>query len=258
MKKLMMIGLALASMGMYACGGGDSTSATNPNDAASEFANPTGKLSSSNKQEVADAALNANKSSGVSSIAGLKKSSTADFIDFAGRTLNGQDLQACYSGSETSYTVDWECAAPIIMEGCTGAGETRGTYNQSAEYNEIIYNGFQINCPDFDYSCDGTMNYSTAAGNVGYTCGDLACEINDISFEFNGCTNPEGDYLIRVSGDSYVVESVVTSDGCNGTVVMTITDSEGTSTITCDIATHEGTTCTDADDVNTITSCTIN
>ena len=258
MKKLVIFGLALASFAMYSCSSDDGGSATNPNDAAAEFSNPTGKLSSSNKQEVAESALNAEKSNGASAIAALKSGSTVDFLNFSSRALNGSDLQACYSGSETSYTVDWECAAPIIMDGCTGAGETRGTYNQDAEYNEIVYDGFAITCPDFNYSCDGTMNYATGAGNTGYTCGDLSCEINDLSFEFNGCTNPEGHYLVRISGDSFVIESVVTSSGCSGTVSITVTDSDGTSTITCDIVSHEGTTCTDAGDVNTISNCTIN
>lgn len=258
MKKLMIVGLALASFAMYSCSSDDGASATNPNDAAEQFANPTGKLSSSNKKEVAEAGLNANKSNGVSSIAGLSKGSTADFLSFSNRALNQADLQACYSGDENSYTVDWECAAPLILDGCTGSGETSGTYNTDDQFTEVHYNGFAINCPDFDYSCDGTINYSTAPGNTGYTCGNITCDINEINFTFDGCTNPEGHYLVRISGETFVIESVVTNNGCNGTVTVTVTDSDGSSSITCDIASHEGTSCTDADDVNTISNCVIN
>ena len=147
MKKLLALSLALVGFGLYACGGdGGGAVSTNPNNAAAQFANPTGTVTSSNATAVAKASLSAQKSGGVGSFGALKKNSTADFLNFSNKTLNSTDFAACVTTSGTTSTTDWSCAAPAYDSNCTGAGTTKSTYNSDEKFTEIVYDGFELNC----------------------------------------------------------------------------------------------------------------
>jgi hypothetical protein len=220
MKKLIVLGLAAVGLSLYACSGGGNDT-PNPNNAAEQFENPTGKLTSSNANAVAQASLDAQNSNGISSIGALRQnkpsSSNINPSIFLGEN--------CIETSGNSTTLDWECFIPVVFEECTGSGNTVSTVDQGAELATTQYNEAGIDCPDggsevgFDFTCDGEITTSLNASNTGYSCYDLECTTNAQNTSFNGCVNPEGDLLVFVDGDSYVSLSVDVNADCSEVVM---------------------------------------
>ncbi len=251
--------LLAAAVALNGCGGGDD--AANPNNAAEEFSNPTGKLTSSNKNKVGQGALDASSSNGLAGIAGLIKGGTKSPFDKyrfpSVVALDSADIQSCIETSGSSSTIDYACFAPLINDTCTGSGTV--TTEGSETLATANYNNASISCTegdfDFDFTCNGSASYALEAENVGYACYDLECSVNEIDLTFDGCTNPEGDLLIRVEGESYVVLEISTDAGCEN-VTTQITDSEGTKTLTCEV-TDKDTPCSGLTDIRAVGSCTI-
>ena len=256
----MVLGLAIAGLSLYACGGGGNK-APNPNDAAEEFSNPTGSLSSSNAKDVSNASLKAYNANGTSSSASVLSKKSSQLLNpkyFPVSVVSQSDIQNCTSTSGNSTTIDWSCLAPAIDNECTGDGTTKTTTNDSQDYYTVEYNDFGLNCSgdaEFDFSCNGSVSYSTSSENFGVYCSDITCEFNEFTTTFDGCVNLEGHYLIRVDGDSYVLESIEQDGSCN-TLTLTIRDNNSTETIVCTVSdANQG--CSTIDDINTVTSCEI-
>lgn len=86
---------------------------------------------------------------------------------------------------------------------------------------------FPLDCgAGTEFSCDGEVNISIA--NAGVFCSDITCTSAGEDHSFEGCSNAEGDLLITVDGETFVVSSGISTDGTCTKVTMTITDSTGT------------------------------
>lgn len=262
MKKLMYLGLVATALSIYSCGGDNNSS--NPNDKAEEFSNPTGTLTSSNANAVGQASLDANGASGASnpfSLVGLSKTSSNSFggkydVPYT-HALDEDDAAECITTADTGEsTIDWECVFDLDTEDeCTGSGTTVTSIDTDGEgFYTLDYNDFAVNCGvDGEYSCDGTISISTET--VGLFCSDFTCNFNDLDHTFDGCVNAEGEILLNVDGESFVMTSIATDGTCSA-MTFSITDSTGTSTLTCDVTTaEEG--CSTVDGVQTVGSCTI-
>lgn len=262
MKKLMYLGLVATALSLYSCGG-DNKNSSNPNDKAEEFSNPTGTLTDSNANDVGQASLDANNASGADNPFNFTELSKTSDNSVGNKyipskyALEEGDVTACIDTTDSGEsTVDWECV--FDLEGgdeCSGSGTTVSSATTGDDgFYTVDYNDFSIDCgDDFTFSCNGTVSISTET--TGLFCTDLSCDINDDDHTFEGCVNAEGDILIDVDGESFVMTSIVT-DGTCSTMTFSITDSTGTSTLTCDVTTAED-GCSTVDGVQTVGSCTI-
>ena len=261
MKKFMVVGLAALSLALYSCGGGGGKKASNPNDAAEEFQNPTGSLTRSNAKDVANASLKAFNANGTTVTANALSKSVSGKLDpkyFPTTAIfSGEDIQACITTSGSSSTIDWGCVGEADNE-CDGDGTTVSSVNDTDDFYTIEYNDFNYNCSgnaDFDFSCNGTASYSTDVENIGVYCSNLTCEYTDFTTEFDGCVNIDGDYLINFEDGSFVLEDIAT-DGTCGTFTMTIRDNDSTEEVTCSVSeSNQG--CSTLSDVVAVTSCSI-
>lgn len=259
MKKIMALGLVVLGLSLYACGGGGDKAA-NPNDAAAEFASPTGSLGSSNAKDVTNASLKAYNANGISSSANVLSKKSSQLLNpkyFPVAVVDQADIENCTSTSGNSTTIDWSCLAPEVDSECTGDGTTVTSTNDGQDFFTVEYNDFSLNCSgddNFDFSCNGSVSYSTSNENFGVYCSDITCEFNEYTTTFDGCVNIDGHYLIRDGDDSYVLETIET-DSCN-TLTVTIRDNNSTETIVCTVSdSNDG--CATVGDINTVTSCTI-
>lgn len=258
MKKLLFLGVATLSLSLFGCSGGDSSSAQNPNDAAEQFENPTGTLSSSNADDVGQASVDASLA-GVASnpfvFVSLNKGYAKKMA--SKNTLDEGDVTACIETSETESTIDWECVYNLDTEDtCDGSGTTTTSIaGEDDDFYTISYNDFSVDCGSgSEFSCDGEINISST--NAGLSCSDFSCTFDDEVHSFEGCVNAEGDYLITVDGESFVVVDITTDGSCTN-VDISITDSTGSKTMTCTVSSAEE-DCTTIDGVETVSSCTIN
>jgi hypothetical protein len=263
MKKFGLLFLIITlSISLNRCSDDEGGGALNPNDVAEQFANPTGKLTNSNKNEVGQAAVEAKGAAGATNpfgfVGALSKTPRNPFDKYnpAGKyALDENDFLACVETTSSESVIDWECVFNNDDNPeCSGSGTTTTQIPSSdADFITTTYDGFSVDCgSDSEFACNGTVN--TAISSSAY-CMDLTCTINSDERSFEGCGNAEGDILMTVDGDTYVIESATTDSGCT-TVTLTITDSEGTHTLSCEVSEADE-TCNDVDGIESVTSCTI-
>jgi hypothetical protein len=267
MKKLMVLGLAVLGLSFYACGGGSSKKAQNPNDAAEQFANPTGKLTSSNSKSVAQASVESKNANGIAGSAVMLSKNQGSTFDnkYAPNTVLTQaEIEACTStsgdASSGNATVDWACLAEAMDEdpACVGTGKTKMTYYTEDEYYVMNYDNFSLNCTGDaanTVTCNGSSSYSLSSANMGVYCSNLTCEHDEYTATFNGCVNLQGHMLIFVDDESYVLEEASTDSTCN-TLTVTVRDSGNTQVVNCTV-TSAADNCSTLAGIETIGSCTI-
>jgi hypothetical protein len=261
MKKMMFKIFAIVlGLTIYACSD-SGNDVQNPNDAAEEFANPTGTLTSGNAKDVANAGVDAKNANGASSSASYLSKGSSNKIDNkyfpANKIVTQDDIENCVTTSGNSSTIDWGCLAPALGETenqCTGDGTTTTTTNDAENFYTTEFNGFSVNCSGddaFDFSCDGTSSYSTTSSVY---CSNMTCTFADFETTWNGCVDGTA-LLINVDDDSFVLENIEANIECT-TVNMTIRHSGGTDTVTCNVSSHIA-GCSNLDGVTTVSSCTI-
>lgn len=231
------------SLGFFACGGDDNGgSSLNPNEA--DFSNPTGTLSNDNVDAVANSALD--NSIGTNNVGNLP--STTGLVSLS---TKAQNFSSCISNqSETGATINYDCLNDVIGEtnGCTFGGTA--TYEIDGDLFSYTYDNVTVNCEGTNSEIDGSATFNVAT-NV--SCYNLTSTTNGTDYTANGCTNADGNILISVDGETFVITDGDAS--CSGASV-TITDSDGTSTISCDVV-SEG-ACESELDVVEVENCTIN
>jgi|JI10StandDraft_1071094.scaffolds.fasta_scaffold49152_2 hypothetical protein len=263
MKKMIFASLAIAlGLTIYACGGGGK-SAQNPNDAAAEFTSPTGKLTSTNADDVSNAAVDSKNSNGVAGSASYLSKNNNSKIDSKYFPSNALVTQAAIdecvdaSSNGTTSTTDWECLAPFLGEtetSCVGTGTTKTSFNDAEDFTSTEFNDWSLNCTgdtSLTFTCDGTQSVALESAVV---CSNLTCESTDFTLNWEGCVKGT-DYLVKIDDKGFVIENVEANAECS-TVSLTIRDADGTSTVSCTVSSKTS-DCSNLEGVKTVASCTI-
>ncbi|MEZ4818437.1 MAG: hypothetical protein R3A45_00545 [Bdellovibrionota bacterium] len=241
MKKTMLALMLGLSLGLYACGGSDSGGGSSAQDPSSvDFNSPTGSLSSDNAQDVADKIYDAIIGQDAVGVGFIKN-------DIKAIMAHKATSDSCYSDvSETGGTIDYSCISDFIS-GCTASGTL--TYDIDGNVYSYTYNNVSISCDGYGFSSlNGTYSIDTTTTVF---CTNISYTVNGVTSSSEGCYNANGDILITVDGDSYVITD--TNADCS-TVTAEVTDANGSNTLTCD---PEPDSCTTPDDITGVTNCQI-
>lgn len=214
--------------------------ASNPNNTDQEFINPTGNLTTQNIQSVVEGGINGTKSFIFTTPESIFSETGLDF-----------DNCATLSGDQTN--IDWECVFDDIAS-CTASGETLTSDFDDQDFITIDYNDLFAKCgTTTDVTCDGQINVSKDDDSI--FCSNLFKTVDDSDQSFNGCINANGEYLVRIDGDSFVILSLEINADC--TILTTkVRDKNGTETSICDITSSEA-VCANTTDIHTVDNCAI-
>ncbi len=243
----------------------DGTSALDPSDAASQFNNPTGTLSSTNASDIVGSGVQ-------SGTVGETQGALQDLLlvqsvvgQKIGKKLPGFRFQTtvadCSSGNAENGTIDFGCLTTLgwfeleeETQGCTGSGTISFTLSDTLV--TVGFNNFSFVCPGSSVSaCSGAL----ALDLEGYiTCMNLECSFDGETDSFNGCIDALNQLVLIIYEDeSYVFGNYGATEGC-ASAYMTVTDSTGPNCVECAV-TQAGANCPTPDpfDIEAFGSCTI-
>ena len=191
--------VGFVSLGMVSCGGGSSGGGSSYSGIQQSMAHPTGKLASSNANNVAN------------------EFEKIDSSAASGRRIKG--------GTSQSQTVNCPAGGSysVVASGGQSSGKATLDYNQCCYEASCCIDG----SGDWYYSSDSSANYSMC-GSYSLT---VSCESESGTINYQGCLNSaSGDwtYVITVEGKTYAVSGYY-SDGSGE---LKVTDSTGTYTCT--------------------------
>lgn len=240
MRKVFLVLMLGLSLGLYACSSDNGGSSQDPSSV--DFSAPTGTLSDDNADDVGNGAINGVGGFGVFSLQnGITVPNTVKVTE------------NCYEGftqGETSGTLDLNCA--LSGTGCMyDDGEGTYSYDQEGMNFSFGWSDQTYTCTDFtleNYSADYAFNATS-----GVICVDISYTSSTNDYMRSACWNNEGKILVTVDGDTYFIGT--TSGDCADGITMEITDSEGTSTLACDVV--EPTTCTSYYQVSAVENCEV-
>lgn len=260
MKKWITLILPIAlSAGIIACSSDDDKGTDPTTLTPDDFTNPTGTLSESNATQVSNAALStfgaSNIPGGDGGFTNVQIASRGQ-VEFDDQCFDPQDFL------DGKLTFSGSCLAEdFCPDGGTGSGSFSTEFDinstETPETYVLKYNNFSVNCTgETSLSCDGTITTATATD---ITCYDVTCNVDGSNQTAKGCKSSEGFLVTDGDGNTYVFAgSGSVNAGCT-TATLTIKDSTGDKTVSCDTKTVlNQESCNDIGSVLEVENCVVN
>lgn len=240
MKKILFLSLLTLT---FACSS-NNNGASNPNNTAKEFENPTGELTSTNAKSIVNAAIAGN------SILILRTPNEIFSIE-------GLEYEDCTETSGDTKTIDWDCVFNNITQ-CDATGDTVSTNDSDDDFKSVDYNQLEVICNENDpdevsVEVDGDLNVARSDNLV--FCADITYSVDDNTKTFNGCRNEAGSFSVRLDDKNFVIVLTSIDDGCSE-LTTTVRDKDGTKDVVCAIEQTDG-SCDGTGNIQTVANCEI-